>query len=89
MVMGASGTTALETFNTSVACICGYYQREGVLILWHTVSEFMVGGRGGCYAIMEFTESAGLEKLLSRTAESKGSQWRIAFLLGLACVITP
>lgn len=88
-VVGALGTTAFETFNTSVAGIYRYHQREGFLFYGMPYSNMWLVAMIVIGPYWSMRKVQVLVKLLGRTSESERSQWWIAFLLGLACVITP
>lgn len=89
VVLGAMGSAGFEVFNTSVVGIYRYHQREEFLFygtpyanMW-LVAMLVVGP----YWSMQ--KAQVLVKLLARTAETERNKWWIAFLLGVACVITP
>jgi hypothetical protein len=89
VVLGVGGTTAFEVFNTSVAGVYRYHQDEKYLFCGMPYSNMWFAAMSIVAPYWSMRKAQVLVKLLMRTNESEGSKRRIAFCLGLSCVITP
>lgn len=89
VVLGALGSTGFDIFNTSVVGIYQYHQREDFLFYGIPYSNMWLVAMLVVGPYWSLRKAQVLVKLLARTAETEQSKWWIAFLLGVACVITP